>query len=80
MKRTVSIEQVARGIEPNCSVLDVAYIAISIMPEKSVQISARQIADATGGDVFEPINALEAGLAEGARRAGLKQITIDVRD
>lgn len=36
---------------------------------QNLRIRCRPVADAAGGDVFEPINSLEAGLAEALRLA-----------
>ncbi len=72
--RTVRLEQIAIGrIAGFHKFAGSAVPVLKRLPNgelgHSIYIKCRQIGDATGGDVFEPINGLEAGLAEDLRRA-----------
>lgn len=71
MTRLVSIHQITAGpIElATASMLGLAKRVCKSRGTTAL-IYARQIADAAGGDVYEPINGLEAGLAEALRRSG----------
>lgn len=69
--RMVRLEQIAAGpvVDSGLLVTKTLERRIDRSHDGTVTIKARQIADAAGGDVFEPINGLEAGLAEALRRA-----------
>lgn len=71
--RMVRLEQIAAGEIVNTLAIAsmFAFEAMGGVP-KAFILKVRQIADAAGGDVFEPINAIEAGLAEALRRGEWK--------
>lgn len=68
--RLVSIDQIAAGPEIAKRIASYRSFAPSLkLLGLTPRIRVRQIGDATGGDVFEPLNSIEAGLAENLRRA-----------
>lgn len=71
--RMVALEQIVAGPIENANIRDATVICCeTVSTFKTIMIRCKQIADPTGGDVFEPINSLEAGLAEALRRANWK--------
>lgn len=71
--RTITINQVtAKAIEPRHELLlalPVWQRALHHCDDRLVRLTVRQVADAAGGDVFEPASPSEAFVAEVMRRA-----------
>lgn len=69
--RMVRLEQIAAGkFEPSEMYVDhIEWLLKEGFVPYGALVICKQIGDATGGDVFEPISGLEAGLAEALRRA-----------
>lgn len=66
--RTVSLTQITAGP------IDAARWKVTLKPGsehnlRTINVRCRAVADAAGGDVFEPINSLEAALVEALRLA-----------
>lgn len=69
--RMVRLDQIAAGKLDRCSEGLIAT-SVKMLTESGRQIDriyVRQIGDATGGDVFEPVTIIESALAEAYRRA-----------
>lgn len=68
--RMVRLEQIAAFPAPAAYIVNqkdftVRFIALG----KTPTIRVKQVADPTGGDVFQPVNGVEAGFTEYLRRA-----------
>lgn len=75
--RRVSMAQVTTGPLDQASPALVAF-GQRLLKKRAAFIHVRQIGDATGGDVFEPASSVEAALADAMRKAGHRDIHVEV--
>lgn len=79
MQRRVSMDQVTAGpLSANREGMTALAARMLASMGRDIRIIAKPVGDATGGDVYEPVNSLEAALASAARAAGHTEIIVEV--
>lgn len=79
MIRRVAMDQVTAGpVAQNRAGMTALAARMLKTMGRDIRIRARPVGDATGGDVYEPLNSLEAALAAAARAAGHTEIIVEV--